>query len=82
MEKGQKFALGAALMFEDITGKRLADISDGLGLRDTIALLYCQRYWNTKEKPTLDQFIEELSANSVEALPALLNAPFSPKEVQ
>jgi len=45
-------------------------------------LIYCQRYWNTKEKPTLDQFIEELSANSVEALPALLNAPFFPKEAQ
>lgn len=82
MEKGQKFALGAALLFEDLTGKRLADISEGLGLRDTIALLYCQRFWNVKERPTLDQFTNELSASDVEALPALLNAPFFPTEVQ
>jgi len=82
MEKGQKFALGAALLFEELTGKRMAEVGDGLGLRDTIVLVYCQRFWNTEEKPTLDQFITEISANSVEALPALLNAPFSPKEVQ
>lgn len=82
MEKGQKFALGAALMFEEITGKRLAEIGDGLGLKDTIALIYSQRFWNTKDRPTLDQFTEEMSAEPVEALPALLNAPFFPKEVQ
>ena len=82
MEKGQKFSLGAALLFEDLTGKRMADISEGLGLRDTIALLYCQRFWNVKERPSFEQFTVELSAESVEALPALLNAPFFPTEVQ
>jgi hypothetical protein len=82
MEKGQKFSLGAALLFEDLTGKRMADISDGLGLRETIALLYCQRFWNIKERPSLDQFTEEISASNIEALPALLNAPFFPTEVQ
>ena len=82
MEKGQKFALGAALMFEDLTGKRLAEIGEGLGLRDTIALIYAQRFWNIEGRPTLAQFTEEMSAEPVEALPALLNAPFFPKEVQ
>jgi hypothetical protein len=82
MEKGQKFSLGAALLFEDLTGKRMADISEGLGLRDTIALLYCQRFWNVKERPSFEQFTEEISASNIEALPALLNAPFFPTEVQ
>lgn len=82
MEKGQKFTLGAALLFEEITGKRMAEIGEGLGLRDTIALLYCQRFWNVKERPSFEQFTVELSAESVEALPALLNAPFFPTEVQ
>lgn len=82
MEKGQKFSLGAALLFEDLTGKRMADISEGLGLRDTIALLYCQRFWNVKERPSFEQFTEEISASNIEALPALLNAPFFPTEAQ
>jgi hypothetical protein len=82
MEKGQKFSLGAALLFEDLTGKRMADISEGLGLRDTIALLYCQRFWNVKERPSFEQFTEEISASDIEALPALLNAPFFPTEAQ
>ena len=82
MEKGQKFTLGAALLFEEITGKRLAEIGDGLGLRDTIALIYVQRFWNIEARPSLAQFTEEMSAQPVEALPALLNAPFFPTEVQ
>ena len=75
MEKGQKFSLGAALLFEDLTGKRMADISDGLGLRETIALLYCQRFWNIKERPSLDQFTEEISASNIEALSGAVAVP-------
>jgi hypothetical protein len=82
MEKGMKFTLGAALMFEELSGKKMADLGDGLGLKDTVILLYAQKYWNQAERPTLEAFTLEIGANDVHELPALLNAPFFPTEAQ
>jgi hypothetical protein len=82
MEKGTKFTLGAALMFEELSGKKMADLGDGLGLRDTVILLYAQKYWNQAERPTLEAFTLEIGATEINELPALLNAPFFPQEVQ
>jgi hypothetical protein len=82
MEKGIKFTLGAALMFEELTGKRMADLGEGLGLADTVALIYSQRYWDKADCPTFDAFKLEIGATQIHELPALLNAPFFPTEVQ
>jgi hypothetical protein len=82
MEKGIKFTLGAALMFEELSGKKMAELGDGLGLRETVILLYSQKYWNQTDRPTLEAFTLEIGAINVNELPALLNAPFFPTEVQ
>lgn len=82
MEKGIKFTLGAALLFEELSGKKMAELGDGLGLRETVILLYAQKYWNQNDRPTLEAFTLEMGAINVNELPALLNAPFFPTEVQ
>jgi hypothetical protein len=82
MEKGMKFTLGAALMFEELSGKKMADLGEGLGLRETVILLYAQKYWDQADRPTLEAFTSEIGATEIQELPALLNAPFFPQEVQ
>jgi len=82
MEKGIKFTLGAALLFEELSGKKMAELGDGLGLRETVILLYAQKYWNQSDRPTLEAFTLEMGAINVNELPALLNAPFFPTEAQ
>lgn len=82
MEKGIKFTLGAALLFEELSGKKMADLGEGLGLRETVILLYAQKYWSQTDRPTLEAFSLEIGAMNIDELPALLNAPFFPTEVQ
>jgi hypothetical protein len=75
--EGVKFTLGAALMFEELSGKSVKALGEDMGLNDMVKLIYAQQYWNDKNRPTLEAFTEELSAQPVEALAAYLNAPFS-----
>jgi hypothetical protein len=52
--EGKKFTLGAALLFEEVTGKTVTDMGT-LGLADMLAMLYAQEFWNVTDRPSFDE---------------------------
>ena len=73
---GKKFTLGAALLFEEITGKSITEMqSPKIG--DMVAMLYGQEYWDKDDRPTFEQFKKDISAEDLSDLTERLNGPFS-----
>ena len=73
---GKKFTLGAALLFEEITGKSVTDMTSPK-IGDMVAMLYAQEYWDNDNRPTFEQFKKDISAEDLSELTKRLNGPFS-----
>ena len=76
-----QFTLGAALLFEELTGKSMTDIKEPK-LTDMIYLIYAQEYWDKNDRPSFDDFKKEISHKDVSEISSALNGPFSPKEAR
>lgn len=76
-----KFTLGAALLFEEMTGKSMTEISNPK-LTDMVYLIYAQEYWDKDQRPSFDDFKKEMSSKDISDISSALNGPFSPKEAQ
>jgi len=71
-----KFTLGAALLFEDLTGKSVTEMTSPK-IGDMVAMLYAQEYWDKEDRPTFDQFKKDISGEDLSNLTQRLNGPFS-----
>ena len=49
-----KFTLGAALLFEEISGKGVKSLGEEMGLADMVKLIYAQQYWDKADRPSLE----------------------------
>ena len=79
--EGKKFTLGAALLFEEVTGKTVTDMGT-LGLADMLAMLYAQEFWNVSDRPSFEEFKVMAGAWEISELTQRLNGPFSPPAAQ
>lgn len=79
--EGKKFTLGAALLFEEISGKPIAQLKE-YGLADLLAMLYSQEFWDVQDRPSFDEFKMMAGAWDLGELSQRLNAPFSPAAAQ
>lgn len=73
---GKSFTLGAALLFEEITGKSVTDMTSPK-IGDMVAMLYAQEYWDKDDRPTYDQYKKDISKEDLSELTKRLNGPFS-----
>ena len=71
-----KFTLGAALLFEELTGGSITDMSKPK-ISDMVAMLYAQEYCDKSDRPTFDQFKKDISGEDLSNLTQRLNGPFS-----
>jgi hypothetical protein len=71
-----KFTLGAALLFEDLTGKSVTEMTSPK-IGDMVAMLYAQEYWDKDDRPTFEQFKKDISGEDLSNLTQRLNGPFS-----
>jgi hypothetical protein len=78
---GKKFTLGAALLFEEVAGKPLAELKQ-YGLADLLAMLYAQEFWDVQDRPSFDEFKMMAGSWDLSDLSERLNAPFSPPAAQ
>ena len=78
---GKKFTLGAALLFEEITGKSVTDMTSPK-IGDMVAMLYAQEYWDKDDRPTFDQYKKDISSEDLSTLTQRLNGPFSQPAAQ
>ena len=76
-----KFTLGAALLFEELTGGSITDMSKPK-ISDMVAMLYAQEYWEKDDRPTFDQFKKDISGEDLSNLTQRLNGPFSQPAAQ
>lgn len=76
-----KFTLGAALLYEELTGKSMTDMTNPK-ITDMVYLIYAQEYWDKNDRPSFEQFKKEMSDKDISDVSSALNGPFSPKEVQ
>mgnify|MGYP000099876549 FL=1 len=75
------FTLGAALLFEELTGGSITDMSKPK-ISDMVAMLYAQEYWDKEDRPTFDQFKKDISGEDLSNLTQRLNGPFSQPAAQ
>jgi len=73
---GTKFTLGAAMLFEDLTGKSVTEMTSPK-IGDMVAMLYAQEYWDKVDRPTFEQFKKDISGEDLSNLTKRLNSPFS-----
>lgn len=78
---GKSFTLGAALLFEEITGKSVTDMSSPK-IGDMVAMLYAQENWDNDNRPTFDQYKKDISGEDLSELTKRLNGPFSQPAAQ
>jgi len=76
-----KFTLGAALLYEELTGKSMTDITNPK-ITDMVYLIYAQEYWDKNDRPSFEQFKKEMSDKDISDVSSALNGPFSPREAQ
>lgn len=76
-----QFTLGAALLFEELTGKSITDMKD-TKVTDMVYLVYAQQYWDKDPRPSFEEFKKEISAKDISEISSALNGPFSPREAQ
>ena len=73
---GTKFTLGAAMLFEELTGKSVTEMTSPK-IGDMVAMLYAQEYWSKEDRPTFEQFKKDISGEDLSNLTKRLNSPFS-----
>ena len=78
---GTKFTLGAALLFEELTGGSITNMTSPK-LGDMVAMLYAQEYWDNDSRPTFEQFKKDISGEDLSELTKRLNGPFSQPAAQ
>ncbi len=76
-----KFTLGAALLYEELTGKSMTDMTNPK-ITDMVYLIYAQEYWDKNDRPSFEQFKKEMSDKDISDISSALNGPFSPREAQ
>ena len=76
-----KFTLGAALFYEELTGKSMTDVSNPK-LTDMVYLIYSQQYWDKDDRPSFDEFKQQMSTKDISEISSALYGPFSLREVQ
>lgn len=76
-----KFTLGAALLYEELTGKSMTDMTSPK-ITDMVYLIYAQEYWDKDDRPSFEQFKKEMSDKDISDISSALNGPFSPREAQ
>ena len=76
-----KFTLGAALLYEELTGKSMTDMTIPK-ITDMVYLIYAQEYWDKNDRPSFEQFKKEMSDKDISDVSSALNGPFSPREAQ
>lgn len=76
-----KFTLGAALLYEELTGKSMTDMTSPK-ITDMVYLIYAQEYWDKDNRPSFEQFKKEMSDKDISDISSALNGPFSPREAQ
>jgi hypothetical protein len=76
-----KFTLGAALLYEELTGKSMTDMTNPK-ITDMVYLIYAQEYWDKNDRPSFEQFKKEMSDKDISDVSSALNGPFSPREAQ
>jgi hypothetical protein len=79
--EGKKFTLGAALLFEEVSGKTVTELGN-LGLADMLAMLYAQEFWDVNGRPSFDEFKAMAGTWDISELTQRLNGPFSPPAAQ
>jgi hypothetical protein len=79
--EGKKFTLGAALLFEEVTGKTVTDLGT-LGLADMLAMVYAQEFWADKDRISFDEYKLMAGAWDISELTQRLNGPFSQPAAQ
>jgi len=78
---GKKFTLGAALLFEELTGGSITDMTKPK-ISDMLCMLYAQEHWDNNNRPTFEDFKKECSTLALEELTERLNGPFSQPAAQ
>lgn len=78
---GTKFTLGAAMLFEELTGKSVTEMTSPK-IGDMVAMLYAQEYWDKDDRPTFEQFKKDISSEDLSELTKRLNSPFSQPAAQ
>lgn len=78
---GKSFTLGAAMLFEELTGKSVTEM-DTSKIGDMVAMLYAQEYWDKDDRPTFEQFKKDISSEDLSELTKRLNSPFSQPAAQ
>lgn len=76
-----KFTLGAALLYEELTGKSMTDIKNPK-ITDMVYLIYAQEYWDKDQRPSFEEFKKEMASKDISDVSSALNGPFSPMEAQ
>lgn len=71
-----KFTLGAALLFEEITGKSITDLGTPR-IGDMVAMLYAQENWDKKDPPSYDDYKRSIASEDLAEITKRLNSPFS-----
>ena len=79
--EGKKFTLGAALLFEEITGGSITDMSKPK-IGDMVAMLYAQENWDNDNRPSYEEFKKAISSEDLATLTQRLNGPFSQPAAQ
>ena len=79
--EGKKFTLGAALLFEEVTGKSVTNMGN-LGLAYMLGMLYAQEFWDMADRPSFDEFKAMAGAWDITELTQRLNGPFSQPAAQ
>ena len=73
---GKSFTLGAAMLFEELTGSSVTDMTKPK-IGDMVAMLYAQEYWDKDDAITFEQFKKDISSEDLSTLTKRLNGPFS-----
>ena len=73
---GKSFTLGAALLFEELTGGSITNMTSPK-IGDMVAMLYAQEHWDNDNRPTFDQYKKDISSEDLSTLTKRLNGPFS-----
>lgn len=79
--EGRKFTLGAAILFEEITGKTVTSM-EATGIKDLVAMTYAQNYWDKDDRPSLEDYTKSIAHKSLTELSEVLNGPFSQPAAQ
>ena len=76
-----KFTLGAALLFEQCTGKSVSDMSNPK-MSDLVAMVYAQEFWDKADRPSLEEYTKAMADKDIADLSAALSGPFSQREAR